>query len=205
MAYKNRMTVADILIALRQQLLTAHTEKNKEKLKRLESYLESMWEIAALANDSKALVLLEDLTYAASHFIMEVDFKALEALPSIEAIHELESTAAKYQNVSAKLICRVVVRKELHPLDIGFHALTEEKIEPDWIGIAFTQGPYQDTFDTLFYNLDGRLISWHQCDTLEQALSYVEQHCGIEASEWETCEIDLTAKDGEFIWKLEEK
>jgi hypothetical protein len=205
MTYKNRITVADILIFLRQQLLNAHAEKNKDELRRLASYFNSLWEIAARVHDPKMLGLLTDLEYAAYHFAGEVDFKAFAALPSIEAIQELESASARYKSSSAKLIRRVVVREELHPVDLGFNGLTEEKIEPDWIGIAFARGPYQDTFDSLFYKLDGRLLSWHAFDTLEDTFRDVEQRCGVQVAEWEVCEIDLTESDGRFIWSSEEK
>ena len=205
MAYKNRMTVADILIFFRQQMLDAHAEGNKDELQRLASYFAGLWEIAAKANDPKMLGLLTDLEYATNHFIMEVDFKAFEAVPSIEAIQELEPTSGKYNGCSAKLIRRVIVREELHPVNLGFNAVTQEKIEPDWIGIAIARGPYQNTFDPLFYKFDGRLLSWHECDTLEDALNYVDEKCGVRASEWEVCEIDLTESDGRFVWNPEEK
>jgi hypothetical protein len=205
MTYKNRITVADILIFLRQQLLNAHAEKNKEELQRLAAYFDSLWEIAAKVHDPKMLGLLTDLEYAAHHFSGEVDFKAIAALPSIEAIQALEFVSERYESSDAKLIRRVAVREVLHPVNLGFNALTEEKIEPDWIGIAFARGPYQDTFDSLFYQLDGRLLSWHEFDTLEDSFRYVEQHCGVQAAEWEVCEIDLTESDGRFIWKFEEK
>ena len=205
MAYKNRITVADILIFLRQQVLNAHAEKNKDELRRLAYYFDDLWEIAARVNDPKMLGLLTELEYAAYHFAGEVDFKASEALPSIEAIQELESASGKHDGSSAKLIQRVVVREELHPVNLGFNGVTQEKIEPDWIGIAFVSGPYRETYDPIFYNWDGRLLSWHEFDTLEQALSYVEQQCGVRVAEWEVCEIDLTESDGRFVWKPEEK
>jgi hypothetical protein len=205
MAYKNRITVADILIFLREQLLNAHAEKNKDDVRRLASYFDGLWEIAARVNDPKMLGLLTDLEYAANHFAMEVDFKAIDALPSIDAIQELESAPVKYEGSNAKLMRCVVVREELHPVNMGFNGVTQEKIEPDWIGVAFVQGPYRETYDPLFYKWDGHLLSWHEFDTLEQAISFVEQQCGVQVTEWEVCEIDLTESNGRFIWKPEEK
>ena len=205
MTYKNRITVADILIFLRQQVLGAHADKNKDELRRLASYFDSLWHIAARVNDPKMLGLLTDLEYAAYHFAGEVDFKAFEALPPIETIQELEAASAKHESSTAKLIRRVVVREELHPVNMGFSGVTLEKIEPDWIGIAFARGPYRETYDPLFYKWDGRLLSWHEFDTLEQALTYVEEQCGVQSSEWEVCEIDLTESDGRFIWSPEDK
>lgn len=205
MAYKNRVTVAHILILLREQLLNAHGDKNKDELRRLASYFDSLWEIAARVNDPKMLGLLTDLEYAANHFIMEVDFKATAALPSIEAIEELESASGKYEGSSATLIHRAVVREELHPVNLGFNGVTQERIEPDWIGIAVVRGPYRETYDPLFYRWDGHLLSWHEFDTLEAAMSYVEAQCGVQVAEWEVCEIDLTESDGRFVWNPEEK
>ena len=205
MAYKNRITVADILVFLRQRLLDAHAKKNKGELRRLASYFDNLWHLAARVNDPKMLGLLEELEYAAYHFAGEVDFKAIVALPSIEAIQELESASGKYESSNAKLIRRVVVREELHPVNVGFNGVTLEKIEPDWIGIAFARGPYRETYDPLFYKFDGRLLSWHEFDTLEDAFRYVEQHCGVQKAEWEVCEIDLTESDGRFVWNPEEK
>ena len=205
MAYKNRITVADILIFLRQQVLNAHAKKNKDELRRLVSYFDSLWDIAARVNDPKMLGILNDLEYAANHFAGEVDFKASAALPSIEAIQGLESASGKYEGSSAKLIHCVVVRDELHPVNLGFHGITQERIEPDWIGIAFVQGPYRETYDTLFYKWDGRLLSWHEFDALKQALSYIEEQCGVQVAEWEVCEIDLIESDGRFAWDPEDK
>ncbi|MFN8410763.1 MAG: hypothetical protein U0Z26_00085 [Anaerolineales bacterium] len=95
MADKNRITVADILIFLREQLLNAHAEKNIDNLKRLASYFDGLSEITAKVNDSKMLEILTDFEYVANHFIMGVDFKVTAALPSIEAIQELESASGK--------------------------------------------------------------------------------------------------------------
>src|SRR5687768_18532970 len=118
MAYKNRITVADILVFLRQRLLDAHAKKNKGELRRLASYFDNLWHLAARVNDPKMLGLLEELEYAAYHFAGEVDFKAIAALPSIEAIQELESASGKYESSNAKLIRRVVVREELHQVNL---------------------------------------------------------------------------------------
>jgi hypothetical protein len=205
MAYKNRITVADILIFLRQRVLHAHAEKNKDELRTLASYFDGLWEVAGRVNDPKMLGLLTDFEYATNHFIMEVEFKAIPALPSIAAIQELEAAPGKYDGSRAKLIRRMILREELHPVNLGFDGITQEKIEPDWIGIAFVRGPYQDTFDPLFYRFDGRLLSWHEFDTLEDALMYVEQRCGVQVAEWEVCEIELTENDGRFVWNPEEK
>ncbi|MFZ5911005.1 MAG: hypothetical protein ACOYYU_13410 [Chloroflexota bacterium] len=205
MAYKNRITVADILIFLRQQLLKAYAEKNKDELRKLAYYFDGLWEIAAKVNDPKMLGILNDLEYAANHFAGDVDFKASAALPSIEAIQELESAAGNYEGSSANLIHRVVVREELQPVNLGFNGVTQERIEPDWIGIAFVRGPYRVTYDSLFYKWDGSLISWHEFDTLEKAMSYIEEQFGVQVAEWKVCEIDLIESDGRFVWNPEEK
>jgi len=86
----NRMTVVEILLSLRQQLLKAHAENDEDELIKLQTVLDRLQIIAEQIDDPKAIGLLDDMLYAVNHLIMQVDFKGLPAIPTPEAIRQLE-------------------------------------------------------------------------------------------------------------------
>jgi hypothetical protein len=84
------MTVVEILLSLRQQLLKAHAENDEDELIKLQTVLDRLQIIAEQIDDPKAIGLLDDMLYAVNHLIMQVDFKGLPAIPTPEAIRQLE-------------------------------------------------------------------------------------------------------------------
>jgi len=203
MSYKRRLKVTDIVLDFREQILTAHEKQDKDTLAHLGNVFDHLCERAYKARDRNLAGLLEDMVYTTSHFIMGVEFKAFDALPSPEAIMSLEHSASNFDQINARLVHRALVMNKNHP-ELGY--IPDEtgeyiKIEPDWVGIAIVNGPYSNTFDLLCYKFDGNLISSHDFDKKEKAYKYTEEKLEIQTTEWENCDIDIQNEGSHVIWK----
>lgn len=80
------LTLADLLIALRNRLLAAMERHDKQALADLSTTFVEMAEASYGNGNQKFCSLLDDLEYAANHAGMGVDWKARDAIPSDEQI-----------------------------------------------------------------------------------------------------------------------
>lgn len=191
---------------MREQILDAHEKQDKVALAHLGNILDHLCDKTYKARDWKLAGLLEDMVYACSHFTMGVDFKAFDALPSLEAIWSLEVDSSNFDHVNARLVHRALTKSDRRPPELGY--VPDEsgeyvKIDPDWLGIAIVNGPYSNTVDLLCYRFDGTLISYYDFDTMEDVYSYAEKKFGVQMVEWKACDIDIQNEDGKIIWRWE--
>lgn len=203
MTYKRRLQVADIILDLREQVLSAHEKQDKAALANLGNVLNHLCEQAYKARDGKLAGLLEDMVYASSHFRMGVDFKAFDALPTQEAISALEVDSSKFDHISARLVRRALTKDGGRPPELGYTPDETGEyviIDPDWVGIAIVNGPYADTVDFLCYKFDGTLISYQDFDTIDDALTCAKDKLDIQAADWKSCDIDIQNLDGLVLW-----
>jgi len=204
MPYKRRLKVADIILDFREQILTAHEKQEKDALARLGTLLDHLCIRAYRSRDRKLAGLLEDMVYASSHFIMGVDFRAFDALPSPESISALEVDSSNFDHINARLVRRALTKSDSRPPELGYTPDETGEyviIDPDWVGIALVNGPYTNTVDFLCYSFDGTLISSFDFDVMEDVFSYAKKKLGVQMIDWEICDIDIQNEDGRVLWQ----
>jgi hypothetical protein len=80
------LTLADLLISLKNRLRTAMAEHNKEMIRDLRITFGEMADASYGDGNEKFCALLEDLEYATNHIGL-ADWKAEAAIPSDEQIY----------------------------------------------------------------------------------------------------------------------
>jgi len=85
MEAEKRMTVADLICYMRQQLLEAKIEKNNELIKDLQTLLNIIFKVAEIKEDKTLTLLLDKLLYAMSDYFIDDEWKS--EIPSEEEIN----------------------------------------------------------------------------------------------------------------------
>jgi hypothetical protein len=80
------MALPNLIIKLRQRLLDALEQNDRQELNALMLTFGSLKEAAYDEQGRSFILLMEDLEYSAQHGVMGVKPKALAAVPSLEAI-----------------------------------------------------------------------------------------------------------------------
>lgn len=87
------MTLAELLVALRQRLVDALNQNDRDKLQQLCVVFGTMREASYTSPNRALSAILEDLEYSAQHGAMGVMGKA-QGVPSVEAIRTALASAA---------------------------------------------------------------------------------------------------------------
>jgi hypothetical protein len=82
------MTLFELLCALRQRLLKAIDDQDRNTFEAMYTTFDVLLEASYESNDKVFIALLEDFCYSAQHAGL-ADFKARDALPSIERIQSV--------------------------------------------------------------------------------------------------------------------
>jgi hypothetical protein len=83
------MTMLEMLCSLRQRRLNALEQDKREEMSQLYTVFSILVEASYEAENRAFSSVLEDLEYSAQHGSMGVKFKAVDAIPSIEAMREV--------------------------------------------------------------------------------------------------------------------
>jgi hypothetical protein len=201
MPYKDRLTTVDILLSLRDSLMRARADKQEDTLLKLQSIVDYLLDLAYLKGDRGQARILEQIADSTRDSLMGVPGKS--EIPSADAIRGLAPSTAGEPAISASIIRRAHLSEARRPTNFGY---TPDKtgeysaIDPAWLAVATANGPYRDTFDLLCYGSDGTLLTFYEFDHLQGALDFAAQKSGIQAGEWEVCDIRLTDPDGRPNW-----
>ncbi|MEI7729064.1 MAG: hypothetical protein WCO56_05815 [Verrucomicrobiota bacterium] len=95
------------------------------------------------------------------------------------------------------VIRRVRLKDEHRPFEIHIGQL----VEVDWLAVTHATSNQRDSFNLVFFRFDGFVIDWVQYDTLAIALDQAHAIAGVEASEWEQCNAEITNEDGRVSWE----
>ncbi len=97
------------------------------------------------------------------------------------------------------ILRKVILRKELKPVEI-YMGDPAKLIEPDWVAISHAVAKDRDSYNLLFFKFEGECLTWEQFETLEIALDQAKAIVGLNHSEWDRCEIEITNDDGSISW-----
>jgi hypothetical protein len=212
---QGRMTIADVLCSLCEQIMALKGASNEANLGKLYKIVHFLEDVAVQCKD--ALLFqdwLDDMIYSLNH-AFGAPFKM--GVPSAEKIRTTLAAADQYHGVQATLIYRNHLRspKSLHCYE--WNNNYESVLEPEWVGIAKVSGPYTETFDVLPYKFDGTLLSFTSFplfiytsdgtlqafdanSRFEEVLAFAGESYGATSSDWECCQIEITDEQGQLLW-----
>lgn len=200
MPYKNTLTITDILLALNAKVNTASAEHNSETLRILRETVYQLWDVAYTRHDPEVAKLLQQLLDNIADALAQQAARNRPIEPA--AILALAPMAAHYTTVRATVLRRA--RRVPAWDNFGFMPDAEgeyQRVEPDWVGLTHTEGPYRVTCDLVCYNDAGRLLAWTEYTDLADAMQQAERTHGIAPAEWQACAIEITDEAGRLRWE----
>jgi hypothetical protein len=84
-----KLTIASLLIYLRQRLLLAQEQKNQAEVQESSRIFDLLYDAAVEVRDGPLIGLTEDLSYSVNHWLMGVEWKS--AIPTEEQLEQLQA------------------------------------------------------------------------------------------------------------------